>query len=100
MMPASRSQFTGIALQNPSVAPATVNVALYSAANTLLGSSSFTLTGGYRLVGETSELTQGAVPGMGSYLVVSSTQPVQVFGLVGDVGAGTLTPFTAMASQP
>jgi hypothetical protein len=100
MMPASGSQFTGIALQNPSLAPATISVALYSSANTLLGSSSFTLPSGYRLMGETSELTQGAVPGIGSYLVVAATQPVQVFGLAGDIGAGTVTPFTAMLAQP
>jgi hypothetical protein len=100
MMPVSGSQFTGIALQNPSVTPATVSIALYSSANTLLGSSSFTLPGGYRLMGETSELTQGATPALGSYLVVASTQPVQVFGLVGDIGLGTVTPFTAMLAQP
>jgi hypothetical protein len=100
MTPASGSQFTGIAVQNPSLAPATVSVALYSSTNALLGSSSFTLPSGYRLMGETSELAQGAVPGAGSYLVVASTQPIQVFGLVGDIGAGAVTPFAAMVAQP
>jgi len=98
--PASGSQFTGIALQNPSVAPSNVTVALYSATNTLLGSSSFVLPSGYRRMGETSELTQGVVPGVGSYLVVTSTQPVQVFGLVGDNLSGTVTPFTPAVAQP
>jgi hypothetical protein len=98
--PASGSQFTGIALQNPSVAPSNVTVALYSATNTLLGSSSFVLPSGYRRMGETSELTQGVVPGVGSYLVLTSTQPVQVFGLVGDNVSGTVTPFTAAVAQP
>jgi len=100
MMPASGSQFTGIALQNPSLAPANISMALYSSANTLLGSSSFTLPSGYRLMGETSELTLGAVPTAGSYLIVTSTQPVQVFGLVGDIGTGAVTPFTATLAQP
>jgi hypothetical protein len=100
MMAASSSQFTGIALQNPGIEPTTVSVALYSSANTLLGSSSFTLPSGYRLMGETSELTQGAVPSVGSYLIVASTGPVQAFGLVGDIGAGTIIPFSAMLAQP
>jgi hypothetical protein len=98
--PPSSSQLTGIALQNPSVAPANVTLALYSPANTLLGSSSFTLPNGYRLMGETSELAQGATPGVGSYLVVTSTQPVQVFGFLGDNASGTVIPFTAALAQP
>lgn len=98
--PASISQFTGIALQNPGASPANVTVALYSAANSLLGSSSFTLPGGYRLMGETSELAQGATPGIGGYLVVASTQPVQVFGFLGDNASGTVIPFTAAIAQP
>ena len=100
MAPAAGSQFTGIALQNPSIAAANVSVALYSSANTLLGSSSLNVPSGYRLMLETSELAQGAVPGTGSYLVVSSTQPIQVFGFVGDNAAGTVTPFTPVLAQP
>jgi hypothetical protein len=100
MAPASSSQFTGIALQNPSIAPANVTIALYSSANTLLGSSSFTVPNGYRLMSETSELVQGAIPATGSYLVVASTQPIQVFGFVGDNAAGTVTPFTPVLAQP
>jgi hypothetical protein len=100
MAPASASQFTGIALQNPTVATANVTVALYSPANTLLGSSSLAVPSGYRLMLETSELAQGAVPGPGSYLVVASTRPVQVFGFVGDNAAGQVIPFTPVAAQP
>jgi hypothetical protein len=98
--PASNSQFTGIALQNPSVEPANVTVSLYSSANTLLGSSSWVLPGGYRRMGETSELAQGAAPGVGSYLVVASTQPVQVFGFLADNTSGTVVPFTAALARP
>jgi hypothetical protein len=98
--PASISQFTGIALQNPSVAPANVTVGLYSSTNTLLGTSSFTLPSGYRLMGETSELAQGATPGLGSYVVVTATQPVQVFGFLGDNTSGAVIPFTAALAQP
>ena len=98
--PASSSQFTGIALQNPGSAPVNVTIALYSSTNTLLGSSSFTLPNGYRLMGETSELTQGATPGVGSYLVVTSAQPVQVFGFSADNSSGTVIPFAAAVAQP
>jgi hypothetical protein len=98
--PDSSSQLTGIALQNPSPSSANVTVALYSSANTLLGSSSFTLPSGYRLLGETSEMAQGVAPGVGSYLVVASTQPVQVFGFLGDNASGTVIPFTAALSRP
>jgi len=98
--PASNSQFTGIALQNPSVSPANVTVGLYSSTNALLGTSSFTLPSGYRLMEETSELAQGANPGVGSYLVVTSTQPVQVFGFLGDNASETVIPFTAALARP
>jgi hypothetical protein len=95
----SASQFTGIALQNPGTAPANVTVALYSADNALLGSGALTLPAGYRLMGTTQEFAQGAAPVAGSYLVVASTQPVQVFGFLADTSAGTVTPFTAAQAQ-
>jgi hypothetical protein len=94
------SQFSGIALQNPNLAAADITVALYSSTDTLVGSSSFTLFSGYRLMGETSELTHGATADPGSYLVVMSTQPVQVFGFLGDNASGTVTPFSAAQAQP
>jgi hypothetical protein len=98
--PVSSSQFTGLALQNSSLAAADVTVALYSSTDTLLGSSSFTLFSGYRLMGETSELTQRATADPGNYLVVTSTQPVQVFGFLGDNASGTVIPFIAAQAQP
>jgi hypothetical protein len=98
--PASGSQFTGVALQNPSVAAANVTVALYSSGNALLASSSFTLPSGYRLMGSTPEFTQGAAAPMGSYLLVTSTQPIQVFGFLADNASGTVVPFAAAAAQP
>src|SRR5262249_2801727 len=97
--PTAAGVFTGIALQNPGVAPANISVSLFSSSNTLLGSSSFTVPSGYRLMTETSELAQGAAPGFGSYLVVSSTTPVQVFGFAADTGAGAVTPFAAALAR-
>jgi len=98
--PATASQFTGIALQNPGLASADVTVALYSSSNALLGTSSFALPSGFRRVATIPEVAQGAIPGVGSYLVVSSTQPLQVFGFVGDNLSGTVVPFAAASARP
>jgi hypothetical protein len=97
--PASNSQFTGVALQNPSGAAANVTLALYSSANVLLGSSALTLPGGYRLMGSTLEFTQGAASPAGSYVLVTSTQPIQVFGFLADNSLGTILPFAAAIAQ-
>jgi hypothetical protein len=96
---ASGSQFTGVAIQNPSVAPANVTMALYSSTDVPLGSSSFTLPSEYRLMGSTPEFTQGVVPASGNYLVVTSTQPIQVFGFLADNSLGTILPFAAAVAQ-
>jgi len=100
MAPATGSQFTGLAFQNPNPTATSVTVALYSSANALLGSSTVAIPSGYRVMGETSELTLGVAPVLGSYVVVSATQPVEVFGFLGDERAHTVTPFAAMATQP
>lgn len=98
--PAASTQFTGLAFQNANLAAANVTVSLYSAASALLASATYAVPGGYRVMGETSELAQGVAPPLGSYAVVSSTAPIAVFGFVGDNSAGTVTPFTAIATQP
>jgi hypothetical protein len=96
----STTQFTGLALQNPSQSPAGVTVALYAPDGSLLGSSAIVLPSGYRIMGETSELTQGATPVAGSYAVVSSDQSIQMFGFVGDDAAASVVPFAPVQSQP
>jgi hypothetical protein len=100
VMPASGAQITGIAMQNPGLTPAQVTVSLYSSTNVLLGSSAVTLPNGTRMVREISELTQGAAPAFGSYLMVTSSQPVQVFGFSGDNSTGTVTPFVPVLTRP
>lgn len=94
------SQFTGVAIQNPGLSDAQVTVSLYSSNNRLLGSSVTTVGSGYRLMREVSELTQGAAPVFGSYLVVTASQPVETFGFIGDDSAGTITPFPAVVTRP
>ena len=98
--PATPAQFTGVAMQNPGLGAARISISLYSGANTLMGTSVIAIPGGYRLMREVSELAQGAVPAPGSYLVVSASQPIQIFGFTGDNGAGTVMPFTASATRP
>lgn len=100
MVPGSGSQFTGIALQNPTLSSADVTVSLYSPTNDLLGSSTVTLPSGYRLMQDISELTQGATPVFGSYAVVTSTQSIQMLGFAADNAAGTVTPFAAALVNP
>jgi hypothetical protein len=94
------NQFSGIAVQNPDTVPTDVKVSLYSAQNVLLGSSTVSLPAGYRFIAETSELTSGVAPPLGSYVVVSSNQRVQNFGFIADESQSTLLPFAAIASQP
>jgi hypothetical protein len=96
----TESQFTGLALQNPGVGPAEVRVALRSASNELLGSSTITLPSGYRLMQAVSELAGGATPVFGSYLQVTSSQPIQMFGFAADDAAGWVIPFVPALARP
>ena len=97
--PDAGTQFAGLAIQNPSQAAAEVTVELYSEAGGLLGSATTTVPSGYHLMREIPELTNWAVPATGSFVLVSSTQPVQVFGFLGDDAAGTVTPFAPIAAR-
>jgi hypothetical protein len=94
------SEFGGVAAQNPNLTPATVTFTLLSASNTPLGSSTMVIPSGHRLMRETSELAMGVVPPPGSYLVISSDVPIQVFGFLADNAAGTVLPYVALSSQP
>jgi hypothetical protein len=87
-------------MQNANLTPAGVTVSLYSSTNVLLGTSTVTLPSGNRLTREISEMVQGAAPVFGSYVVVSSSLPIQMFGFSGDNVSGMLTPFTAVLTRP
>lgn len=95
----SASEFSGIAVQNPNFAPATVTFTLFSSSNVALGSSTMVIPSGTRIMRETSELT-GAAPQPGSYVAVSSDVSVQMFGFQGDNISGTVVPYVALSSQP
>jgi hypothetical protein len=83
--------FTAIAWQNPSAADAVVTLESHAAGGGLTGSTTVTLPSGSRLTREVSELL-GAVLPTGSYLHVSSTQPVQMLGLLGNDRTGAVIP--------
>ena len=75
-------------------------MSLYSAQNALLASSTLMLPSGFFLTQETSEMTNGIAPPFGSYIVVSSSEPVQSFGFIADESQSTLFPFAATTAQP
>ena len=86
--------FTGIALQNPSPATASVTVEARSGAGALLGSTVVTIPNGYRFSREASEIFGSSLPS-GAYMHVISSQPVQVLGLLGNEKTGVVLPIAA-----
>jgi hypothetical protein len=98
--PAAR-QFFGLALQNPGAAPTDVTVELRStAAGAAIASASLTLPARTRTSREVSELFAGQPMPAGGFLVVRSTSPVQMLGLLGDEAAGTVEPILASLAFP
>ena len=95
----SAGEFTGVAVQNPNQTAATVTFTLFSLSDTPLGTSTIVLPANYRMMRETSELA-GVAPPPGSYLVISSGVPVEMFGFLGNTVTGTLVPYVALSSQP
>ncbi len=95
----STSQFSGIAVQNPNLAPATVTFALFSSSNSPLGSSTIVIPSGNRLMRDMAELA-GVTPPAGSYFVVSSDLPVQMFAFLGDNVSQSVVPYVALSSRP
>lgn len=93
------NQFAGVAVQNPGLQATSVSVSLYSGQNVLVGGSTINVPPGYRFIAETSELTNAA-PQLGSYIVVTSPQPVQSFGFIADDSKSTVLPFAALVAEP
>lgn len=95
----STSRFSGIAVQNPNLAPAAVDFTLFSSSNAPLGSSTIVIPSGNRLMRDMAELT-GVTPPDGSYFVVSSDLPVETFAFLADNVSGSVVPYVALSSQP
>ena len=88
----SKSQYAGLALQNPTPGDVAVRIALYDGGGALLYRSSRTLARQQRLTMELSELLDGVTPTPGSSVVVSASAPIDVIGLLCDDGSWTVSP--------
>lgn len=86
------AQYAALALQNPSLTTAYAIVLLYSADGALLHYSVRTLRSGHRLTLELSELFDGVAAPPGASVQVFSTAPIEMFGLLCDEEAWTVTP--------
>ncbi len=89
---AGTGQFAALAFQTPGAESADIAIEAYSAAGDFIGSTNFTLPQGMRISREVSEFLPDVTFSAGSYLRAVSTIPVQMLGLVGDEGAGTVVP--------
>jgi hypothetical protein len=95
---AAAPQFFALAVQNPNSGPATFSVDL-STADGPIASTTVTLPSRSKIAREVSELVGVAAPA-GSFLSVSSDQPVQVIGLVGDDATSSVAPVLPSLTFP
>jgi len=86
------SQYIALALQNPNLTSANVTMALHAADGALVRTATRSLQSGYRLALELSELFDGMAPPPGGSVWVSSSLPIQMFDLLCDEWAWTVTP--------
>jgi hypothetical protein len=93
-------QFSAIALQNPGIDDADVSVSLFASSGEKLGESTVTIAPRTRVVREVSELTGGAAPVPGSYVVISADTPIQTLGLGCDSVAKTAAPISPASFRP
>ncbi len=86
------AQYGGLALQNPALTPAVVTIGLYAADGAFLHSSTRWLEKGTQVALELSELLDGVAPPPGAFVRVTSSLPIQVFGLLCDEGTWRVAP--------
>jgi hypothetical protein len=86
------TQYTAVAVLNPGLTAAAVNVALYSPAGALLDASTVTLASGHRFALELSELFGGVPPPHDASIRVTSSQPIHMSRLLCDEGPWTVAP--------
>ena len=82
--------FTGLALQNADANPAEVSLQLVSGSK-VLQSLSFPLPGRSKMTRDLVEFF-GRAPDSGARVIIQSTQPIQMLGIVGDSSAEVLVP--------
>jgi IPT/TIG domain-containing protein len=84
--------FSGLALQNLNAVKANVVLRLYSKTAVLLSTQKVVLGVNVSMARDLAELFPGVVAATGTKLKVSSDQPIQMLGLLGDDSTGTLLP--------
>jgi hypothetical protein len=84
------SQFSAIALENPTAQPAKVNLQLFASNGTVLKSHSVQLMPGQRWSRDLVEWFVGVTPGNGTSLKVTSNFAIPMLGLLGDDALGTV----------
>jgi hypothetical protein len=97
---AASGQFLALALQNPGDETAGVTVELRSAAAGLVASTALDLPPRTWMSREASELFPGAAVPEEASLLVRSSLPVQMLGLVGDEAAGSVAPLVPALAFP
>lgn len=85
-------QYAALALQNPHLTGVSVTLALHAADGALVHSTTRALAGGHYVALELSELFDGVAPMPGASMRVTASLPIQMFELLCDEGAWTLTP--------
>lgn len=88
----SGSQFSALALENPTALVVKAKLQLYASNGTLLKSKTIQLKPGKRWTRDLVETFIGVVPGNGTKLKVTATSPIPMLGLLGDDTLGTVDP--------
>jgi len=91
------SQFSGIALENPTAGSVTVKLQLLATNGNVLATRSVTLLNNKLFTRDLVELFTGATPGAGTRLKVTSNTPIPMLGLLGDDGLRTVDPVAPSA---
>jgi hypothetical protein len=97
---AAAGEFLGLALQNPGDRSAGVRVELRSTGAGLIASTALALPPRTRISREASELFGGTAAPADGFLVVHSSVPVQMLGLIGDDAAGSVVPLLPASASP
>jgi IPT/TIG domain-containing protein len=86
------SQFSGLALENPTAKPVKISMQLFAANGTLLKRHNIKLLPNKRFTRDLAELFVGVVPASGTSLKVTADAPISMLGLLGDDVLGTMDP--------
>jgi hypothetical protein len=90
--------YSGVAVQNLQSVSASIKVSLIASDGTTLGTRALSLATNNRLVRRMTDLISTPPPA-GSHWLVQSNTPVQMLGLNGDTGAGTVAPVLPSATR-